>query len=97
MSALAEKEMYGYELVEFIKRGRGLSVKDGTLYTILARLKAEGFIRHRWDHENNGPPRKYYTLTTSGQSTLREMHASWNEITKTVQRATKIKERRSES
>lgn len=93
MSSLAEREFYGYELVEHLKVQCGLEVSDGTLYAILLRLKNEGFIRHRWEHAETGPARKYYALTRSGQAALEGMRTVWADIARAVERAKHVKER----
>lgn len=87
MSALSLREHYGYDLVVHIRTHCGLEVSDGTLYAILARLKAEGFVKHRWEHAASGPARKYYSLTASGVSTLAEMKEVWREIAGAASRA----------
>jgi len=94
MSALAERERYGYELVEHLKASCGLQVSDGTLYAILLRLKNEGFVRHRWEHMETGPARKYYALTKPGTAALQGMREIWAEITRAVERAKSSKERK---
>jgi PadR family transcriptional regulator PadR len=94
MTSLAEREFYGYELVEHLKAQCGLTVSDGTLYAILLRLKNEGFVRHRWEHAETGPARKYYSLTKTGQSALDGMRAVWAEIAGAVERAKHVKERK---
>lgn len=80
MSALAMREHYGYELVEYIVKRSGVDVSDGTLYAILTRLKAEGLVRTRWEAAERGPARKYYTLTHEGRAVLVEMNHLWAKI-----------------
>lgn len=87
MLVLARQERYGYDLVEYIRSECGLEVGDGTLYAILARLKAEGFVKHRWEHMPRGPARKYYMLTDSGRHALEGMKAVWKEIVAAVSRS----------
>lgn len=94
MSSLAEREFYGYEFVEYLKQRCRLEVSDGTLYAILLRLKNEGFVRHRWEHADTGPARKYYSLTKPGESALKRMRTAWAEITDAVERAGNQKERK---
>jgi PadR family transcriptional regulator PadR len=94
MSSLAEREFYGYELVEHLKAQCKLEVSDGTLYAILLRLKNEGFVRHRWEHMETGPARKYYSLTKPGIAALDGMREIWAEIARAVERAKLTKERK---
>jgi PadR family transcriptional regulator PadR len=80
MSAISAREYYGYELVEHLRAEAGVEVSDGTLYAILARLKAEGLVRSRWEAADRGPARKYYALTDDGYVLLAEMKRAWAEI-----------------
>jgi PadR family transcriptional regulator PadR len=91
MSALARQERYGYELVERVRERCGLEVNDGTLYAILARLREESLIQHRWVHMSSGPARKYYSLTAGGRRALEDMQRVWAEIVEAVSQAGKIK------
>ncbi len=66
-------EAWGFE----ISRSTGLAA--GTLYPILARLVAAGWVADRWEDPEVGrgvgrPPRRYYRLTTRGRA--RATHAS---------------------
>ena len=42
--ALRRGERYGYELVQALQRSEDLAVSESTVYPILARLRAEGFL-----------------------------------------------------
>jgi PadR family transcriptional regulator PadR len=86
MLALAGREHYGYELVERIRERGRLDVGDGTLYTILARLKNEAFVRTRWEQPESGPARKYYALTKEGHAALAAMRGVWSEMVRGVER-----------
>src|SRR5438046_10032618 len=60
---LAERESYGYELVQRL-RAAGLSgISDGTVYPALSRLEREGRISSRLVASRSGPARKYYPPT----------------------------------
>ncbi|SEJ67825.1 transcriptional regulator, PadR family [Sphingomonas sp. OV641] len=53
---------HGYELA------RIAGVKSGTLYPLLIRLEAQGFLEAEWQQPSEGgrPPRHAYRLTASG-------------------------------
>jgi PadR family transcriptional regulator PadR len=55
-----------------------LEVAEGTVYPILARLKAEGLLQSEWVEAEAGHPRKYYWLTASGRRRAKEMVEVWN-------------------
>lgn len=84
MSSLAEREYYGYELIERLRSSVGVEIGDGTLYTILTRLQNEAFIRHRWENPDRGPARKYYALTKEGRAALAAMRAIWSDMIRAV-------------
>ena len=53
---------HGYELARIV------GVKSGTLYPLLIRLEAQGFLEAEWQQPSEGgrPPRHAYRLTASG-------------------------------
>ena len=55
-------------------------VVEGTIYTLLNRLKREGKLEYEWQESPKGPPRKYYKLTEIGHKALNEMSAVWDEL-----------------
>ncbi len=61
-----------------------LIVVEGTLYTLLNRLRKEGKLGYEWEESPKGPPRKYYFITPLGKETLREMSQAWDEIVTNV-------------
>ena len=70
LSALAEKERYGYELVKTLVDLPGLGVTEGTLYPLLSRLRVQGLVTARLEESSEGPARKYYALSSTGRETL---------------------------
>jgi PadR family transcriptional regulator PadR len=81
---LAERESYGYELVQRL-RAAGLSgISDGTVYPALSRLEREGRISSRLVASRSGPARKYYRPTDSGYAALAEATADWLALAATV-------------
>ncbi|NNJ06217.1 PadR family transcriptional regulator [Streptomyces sp. ICN441] len=74
---VAERESYGYELVQRL-RGIGLSgITDGTVYPALARLEREGRVATRLAESRSGPARKYYRPTGDGYRALTEGADGW--------------------
>ena len=66
-----------------------LIVVEGTLYPLLSRLARDGLLGYEWRESGQGPPRKYYWLTSEGQAALkslqqtyRRLHASINTLEK---------------
>lgn len=77
--ALRKRRRYGLELVDVLNRGQ-LGISEGSIYPLLARLRAEGKVETEWVDEGVGHAHKYYTLTAHGRATLKLMLASWQEF-----------------
>ncbi|MDE5875778.1 MAG: PadR family transcriptional regulator [Muribaculaceae bacterium] len=80
---LSGKRAYPSDIINGLKDAN-LIVVEGTLYTLLNRMKREGKLNYEWEESPKGPPRKYYFITPEGMDTLSEMTAEWDEIAATV-------------
>lgn len=77
LQLLAERESYGYEVVQRL-HAIGLSdILEGTVYPALSRLEREGRVRARLVSSNAGPARKYYRPTPAGYEALSAGTAHW--------------------
>jgi PadR family transcriptional regulator PadR len=77
LGLLAERESYGYELVQRL-RALGLDgIADGTVYPALARLEREGRVSTRLVTSRSGPARKYYRPTDAGYTALAQGTGGW--------------------
>ncbi|MEN5233113.1 lineage-specific thermal regulator protein [compost metagenome] len=79
-----EKEYYGYDLINEIKKRTAIEIAEGTLYPLMNRLKDENLVVSKWVEQSSGIPRKYYNITSSGIDTVVEMTKYWNNINKTI-------------
>lgn len=61
-------------------------VVEGTIYPLLTRLKNAGLLTYEWKESTSGPPRKYFTLTTDGQTAIEELKVTWNELSDAVEK-----------
>ena len=84
LSALAEKERYGYELVKSLVDIPGLGMTEGTLYPLLSRLRGQGLVSTRLEASSEGPARKYYSLTKEGRKIAATMDAYLNDLNQSV-------------
>lgn len=78
LNLLQGEECHGYEMVRRLKRLKGLDVREGNIYPVLARLQTDGLVRAYTLASSGGPPRKYYKLTKTGGMVLRQMNAHWD-------------------
>ncbi|GLB50097.1 PadR family transcriptional regulator [Neptunitalea lumnitzerae] len=86
LNVLKDHEYYGYELIEQIKKNTRIEIAEGTLYPLMNRLKKEGLVTSKWVEQTSGIPRKYYTLTNTGEATLSEMSNFWFDLEKSIKR-----------
>lgn len=84
LAALREREAYGYQLLQRLARNPLLSTTESTLYPTLARLAEERLVAVRQATSPNGPPRRYYRLTASGQEHLRQLSEYWRHLSSAV-------------
>ncbi len=79
---LRDQEMYGYQLVQEIRRSTGavVSLGEGVVYPALHGLERDGALRsHRKSVE--GRSRVYYALTPKGQTRLSSLSGVWATLT----------------
>lgn len=86
LKLLAEREMYGYEIVKIVndRTNGALRLKEGTLYPCLHQLEADGFLRSSWFEAENGKPRKYYRATRKGKTELKRRTEEWTAFSEAV-------------
>lgn len=82
---LRKKPAYASDIISELKDAR-LIVVEGTLYPLLTRLKNSELLDYRWEESTQGPPRKYYSMTPSGEKFLEELEAAWTEINQVVEK-----------
>lgn len=75
LAILQRKQCYGYELVNEISKS--IAISEGTIYPLLRRLKKEGYVTTYLRESQEGPPRKYYKLTDSGEKMKEELTNEW--------------------
>lgn len=78
LSQLRERQ-YGYSLRQALA-ARGMPIEEGTLYPLLRRLEGQGLLASEWRIED-GPPRRYYTLSPEGAALCRDLAAAWGSLT----------------
>jgi DNA-binding PadR family transcriptional regulator len=66
LQALLQGHHHGFDIMD------ATGLPSGTVYPILRRLDAEGYVRSEWEKEGlarreQRPPRRYYALTPVGR------------------------------
>lgn len=81
LAVLEQGDSYGYEISQTIKLIA--NIKESTLYPILKKLEASGFLT-TYSREFQGRMRKYYSLTSRGVEQLVTLKEEWTLYTETV-------------
>ena len=86
MAVLAQlrREHYGYTLKKDLA-DQGLEIDEGTLYPLLRRLESQGLLVSEWREEDKRNKR-FYKLSPTGRSVLKDLLAEWHDITAAVTR-----------
>jgi len=92
MGVLYHERHYGYSLVRVISETGSIDLKEGTIYPILARLDRDGLVRSEWVQSDQGPPRKYYALTSAGRQLFDALNQEFDLLVALVQRKWKAEE-----
>jgi PadR family transcriptional regulator PadR len=88
LSLLSRRPMYGYELVQAIRRVTGgtLEFGEGCVYPILHRLEAEKMLLARREIVA-GRSRVVYRVTAKGAKQLADTTTAWRRIAQAINHA----------
>ncbi|GHW02491.1 PadR family transcriptional regulator [candidate division SR1 bacterium] len=90
LSIISRGDSYANDLISTLKK-ENLIVVEGTMYPLLSRLKTEKLLEYIRVESVQGPPRKYYKLTSKGKESLKSMDKVWKHLSQTVQTITGCK------
>lgn len=79
LALLSRKDYYGFELASTVSKY--INISEGTVYPLLRRLKDDQLVDSYLAESTEGPPRKYYTITSSGRQAFTVMLEQWRELT----------------
>ncbi len=60
------------------------ATQEGTLYPLLSKLRRDGAVDYEWVESEQGPPRKYYSLTAKGKERADELDTYWKTLHETI-------------
>ena len=80
---ISKGEVYSSDILKDLKKA-DLIVVEGTLYPLLSRLKGLGLLHYSWKESEEGPPRKYYTLTEKGEQNLEQLKKTWSKLKSSI-------------
>lgn len=80
---VCEKSVYTSDIIRHMREA-DLSVVEGTIYPLLARLQKDGLLKHEWQESEQGPPRKYYSITEFGHDVREKLSQQINALNQTI-------------
>ncbi|MEM1174527.1 MAG: PadR family transcriptional regulator [Pseudomonadota bacterium] len=85
---LAQRNMYGYELVRSVRiaTNESIALGEGVIYPVLHSLERSGSLSAE-RKSVGGRSRVYYALTARGRSRLDELQGEWRRIQDGVRNA----------
>jgi PadR family transcriptional regulator, regulatory protein PadR len=89
LAIISSEEIYASDIIEKLKAAK-LLIVEGTLYPLLTRLKNAGFLTYNWKESDQGPPRKYYSITDEGKTFLLELDKTWKVLSYSVKKITSL-------
>jgi PadR family transcriptional regulator PadR len=70
LMALQRSNSYGYKLMEETAAFWREAISPGTVYRSLRQMEKNGSIKSTWNTNANGPARRMYYITDSGEAYL---------------------------
>ena len=89
LAIISSEEIYASDVMGKLKEAK-LLIVEGTLYPLLTRLKNAGFLTYNLKESDQGPPRKYYSITTEGKAFLTELDKTWKVLSYSVKQLTSL-------
>lgn len=88
---LAQREMYGYELVKAIRlvTGEAITLGEGVIYPVLHSLERSGSLKAK-RKKVGGRTRVYYSLNAQGQQRLSKLQGEWNRVRSGISAALEV-------
>jgi PadR family transcriptional regulator, regulatory protein PadR len=92
LSLVESRARHGYEISKLIEdRSEGtLSFRVASLYPLLYRLEARGWIQGRWVEKAGQRRRRSYKLTREGRTVLAAQRRGWQQFAEAIRRITGI-------
>lgn len=84
LATIRNNDGYGYDVVRRLRAAGIDEVGDASVYGTLRRLYAAGALSIYVVPSDDGPHRKYYSITKEGRSQLDEQRATWRHFADTM-------------
>lgn len=82
LKAIVADDLYGYQLVSRINEV--IQVNEGTIYPLLKRLSNDHLLESYLKESTEGPPRKYYHITSLGFARYEALLEEWTNFSESI-------------
>lgn len=82
LKAIVADDLYGYQLLYRINEV--IQVNEGTIYPLLKRLSNDHLLESYLKESTEGPPRKYYHITSLGLARYEALLEEWTNFSESV-------------
>lgn len=82
LKVIVANDLYGYQLVSRINEV--IQVNEGTIYPLLKRLSNDHLLESYLKESTEGPPRKYYHITSLGLARYEALLEEWTNFSESV-------------
>jgi PadR family transcriptional regulator PadR len=92
LSLVEDRARHGYEISKLIEsRSEGtLKFNVASLYPLVYRLEARGWIQGKWVEKAGQRRRRYYRITAQGRKVLAAQRLGWKQFAEAVRRITGV-------
>ena len=84
LAVLDDRDGYGYDIVRRLREGGLADVGEASVYGTLRRLFSGGYLSSYVVPSEEGPHRKYYSLTENGRVKLNDASKDWTKFADTM-------------
>lgn len=90
LTLIEHRARHGYEISKLIEsRSQGvLKFNVASLYPLLYRMEARGWIEGRWVEKPGERRRRFYKLTANGKGVLKAQRSTWADFVNAIRRIT---------
>lgn len=82
LALLDKTDRYAYEIAKELSGTVDMS--EGTIYPLMRRLQADGYVSTYLQESSSGPPRKYYQITDAGRASIKMQRSEWYQFIEAV-------------
>jgi transcriptional regulator len=92
LSLVESRGRHGYEIAKLIetRSGGAVSFQVASLYPLLYRLEARGWLQGRWVEKEGQRRRRYYRITADGRKALEAQRRGWQKFVEAIGRITGV-------